>query len=126
MRRYADQTAEGIATGMYCYLAHPDLYMMPRPEFDKVCMDAADVICQAAKEAHMPLEYNLLGLRDELRGRTRGYPHKDFWQYIRKWDNDVILGVDAHDPEWLTDLAVWDEAHKRLAALGVMPVTDWK
>ena len=74
----------------------------------------------------MPLEYNLLGLRDELRGRTRGYPHKDFWQYIRKWDNDVILGVDAHDPEWLTDLTVWDEAQKRLSALGVTPVTDWK
>lgn len=126
VRRYAEQTAEAIRTGEYCYLAHPDLYMMYRPELDKVCMDAADVICQAAKEARMPLEYNLLGLRDAMRGHSRGYPHAEFWQYIRKWHNDVILGVDAHDPEWLTDLAVWDEAQKRLCALGVTPVTDWE
>ena len=126
LKRYADQSAEAMATGQYCYMAHPDLYMMYRPEFDKASMDAADVICQAAKEAHMPLEYNLLGLRDAMRGHPRGYPHADFWQYIRKWDNDVILGVDAHDPEWLTDLPVWDEAQKRLRALGITPVTDWK
>ena len=88
-------------------------------------MDAADVICQAAREAHMPLEYNLLGLRDAMHGRFRGYPHTDFWQYIRKWHNDVIIGVDAHAPDWLTDLAVWEEAQKRLHALGITPVTDW-
>ncbi|MBQ2954135.1 MAG: histidinol-phosphatase [Clostridia bacterium] len=126
VRRYADQTAKAISTGMYCYLAHPDLYMMPRPEFDKVCMDAADTICQAAKEAHMPIEYNLLGLGDELRGRSRGYPHSDFWQYIRKWDNDVIIGVDAHSPQALSNPAVWQEAERRLKALGISPVTDWK
>lgn len=126
LRRYAEQTAEAIRTGEYCCLAHPDLYMMNRPEFDKASMDAADMICQAAKEAHMPLEYNLLGLRDELRGHSRGYPHKDFWSYIRKWNNDVILGIDAHDPEWLTDLHVWNIAQERLSALGITPVTDWK
>ena len=125
VRRYADQTAEGIATGMYCYLAHPDLFMMPRPEFDKVCMDAADVICQAAKEAHMPIEFNLLGLNDEMRGHSRGYPHPDFWRYIRKWDNDVIIGVDAHSPGALTNAAVWQEAERRLTELNITPVTDW-
>lgn len=125
LRRYAEQTAEAIQTGEYCYLAHPDLYMMSRREFDRASMDAADVICQAAREAHMPLEYNLLGLRDAMHGRFRGYPHTDFWQYIRKWHNDVIIGVDAHAPDWLTDLAVWEEAQKRLHALGITPVTDW-
>ena len=126
IRRYADQTAEGIATGLYCYIAHPDLYMMPRPEFDKVCMEAADVICQAAKEAGMPLEFNLLGLGDEMRGRSRGYPHRDFWQYIRKWDNDVIIGVDAHEPAALTNGTVRAEALRRLNELSITPVTDYK
>ena len=126
LRRYADQTAEGIATGLFCYVAHPDLYMMNRPVFDKASMEAADVICQAAKEAHIPLEYNLLGLGDELRGHPRGYPHSDFWQYIRKWGNNVILGVDAHSPDALTNEAVRKEALRRLDALGINPVTDWK
>lgn len=125
VRRYADQTAEGIRTGLYCYLAHPDLYMMYRPELDQVSMAAADVICQAAKEANMPLEYNLLGLHGELTGHPRGYPHKAFWEYVRKWDNDVIIGVDAHDPSMLTNANLWETAEKRIHDLGLRRVTDW-
>ena len=74
----------------------------------------------------MPLEFNLLGLGDEMRGRHRGYPHPDFWRYIRKWNNDVIIGVDAHEPVALTNAAVWQEAERRLQALDITPVTDWR
>lgn len=116
--RYAEQTVEGIRTGLYAYVAHPDLYMMYRSELSPVCMEAADMICQAAKEAHMPIEYNLLGLLGEMTDHPRGYPNTDFWQYVRKWDNDVILGVDAHDPAQLRNTYVWDEGVKRLNAMG--------
>ncbi len=115
---YAEQAVEGIRTGLYSYIAHPDLYMMYRDELTPVCMEAADMICQAAKEAHMPIEYNLLGLQGELIGHSRGYPNQDFWQYVRKWDNDVIIGVDAHDPAQLRDSSVWDTAVSRLEAMG--------
>ncbi len=115
--RYAEHTVDGIRTGLYSYIAHPDLYMMHREEFTPVCMAAADMICQAAKEARMPIEYNLLGLSGELHGHPRGYPNADFWQYVRKWDNEVILGVDAHDPAQLRDQPVWDTALQRLHAL---------
>lgn len=126
LRRYAEQTAEGVRTGLYNYIAHPDLYMMARPELDRACMDAADMICQAAKEAHMPIEYNLLGLNDEMRGHSRGYPHPDFWRYIRKWDNDVIIGVDAHDPDQLRNQLVWDTAVQRLTAMGHRIVDNFR
>ena len=66
----------------------------------------------------MPIEYNLLGLLSELTGHPRGYPNSDFWAYVRKWDNDVILGVDAHDPAQLRNQFVWDTAVKRLEGLG--------
>ena len=115
---YAEQTVAGIRTGLYDYVAHPDLYMMHRDEFTPVCMEAADMICQAAREAHMPIEYNLLGLLGELTDHPRGYPNPDFWAYVRKWDNDVILGVDAHDPAQLRNQFVWDTAVKRLEGLG--------
>ena len=66
----------------------------------------------------MPIEYNLLGLEGELTGQNRGYPNQDFWQYVRKWDNDVIIGVDAHDPAALRNARVWDTAVSRLTAMG--------
>ena len=118
MLHYAEETVKGIRTGLFSYVAHPDLYMMPRESFSPACMEAADMICQAAKEAHMPIEYNLLGLLSELTGHPRGYPDQDFWQYVRKWDNEVILGVDAHEPAQLRNQHVWDTALKRLDALG--------
>ncbi|MBQ3155599.1 MAG: histidinol-phosphatase [Clostridia bacterium] len=118
LRRYAEQAAEAVATGLYGCVAHPDLYMMYRTELSPACMEAADMICQAAREAEIPIEYNLLGLQGELSGHSRGYPNQDFWQYVRKWDNKVILGIDAHDPEQLRSQPVWDIALERLHAMG--------
>ncbi len=118
VRRFADSVAEGLSTGMFSCVAHPDMYMCPRHGFDQVCMDAADTICQAAREYHVPLEYNLLGLLSELEGHPRGYPCADFWQHVRKWGNDVILGVDAHSPLHLTNEDTWQTALDRLHALG--------
>lgn len=122
--RYAEETVKGIRKGLFSYIAHPDLYMMYRDELTPACTEAADMICQAAKEAHMPIEYNLLGLQGELTGHPRGYPNTEFWRYARKWDNDVILGVDAHDPAQLRNNHVWNTALQRLSALDYHLVND--
>ncbi len=124
LKRYADATAEAIATGLFCCVAHPDLYMRPRHGFDQACMDAADTICQAAKEYHLPIEYNLLGLLTQFEGHDRGYPDANFWRYVRKWDNGVIIGVDAHEPGHLTNQLLWDTAAKNLTDLNFRIVTE--
>ena len=110
VRRYAEAVVRAVRTGFYRYIAHPDLFMRGRDDrdFNAACMEASDMICQAAKEQGMPLEYNLLGLVDRLAGDTQGYPCPPFWEYIRKWDNQVILGVDAHGPWNLSDQVVWE------------------
>ena len=120
MLRYAESTVKAIRTGLFIYVAHPDLFMRHRTDeqFTPACMEAADMICQAAKEQGMPIEYNLLGLGNLLSGHGRGYPSDPFWQYARKYDNDVILGVDAHDPAHLRDTALWQAAIDRVQAMG--------
>ena len=118
--RYADAVVIGIRTGLFSYVAHPDLFMGNNPpeRFNKTCERAADMICQAAKEQGLPIEYNLLGLMNEMDGCSRGYPSAPFWQYVRKYDNEVILGVDAHAPSHLLRHDVWNEAIARMNALG--------
>ena len=119
--RYADRLTEGIATGLFTYVCHPDVCLGQRrgpDDFTPACERAADMICQAAREYNLPLEYNLLGLGDELEGHQRGYPSQAFWQYARKYDNDVILGVDAHSPAHLTDQRRWDVGVQRVKAMG--------
>lgn len=116
--RYADAVAEGLATGMYAYLAHPDLFMRSRTELSPTCERVADTICQAAREADVPMEYNLLGLGDRLNGRDRGYPGDAFWQYCAGKGVRAILGMDAHYPDALRQDALWRMGEENLARMG--------
>lgn len=120
VRRYAEAVVRAIRTGLYAYVAHPDLFMRFREDgdFNSACMEAADMICQAAKEMHIPLEYNLGGPLSEMHGRHCGYPSAPFWQYIRRNDNPVIIGVDAHAPQELREIALWREHYTRLRDMG--------
>lgn len=116
--RYGDQVAEGLATGLYAYVAHPDLFMRGHREMSPACQRVADVICQAAREADVPLEYNLLGLGDRLAGHDRGYPGDAFWQYCADKGVRAILGMDAHSPASLQQDALWQTGMDDLTRMG--------
>lgn len=126
VRRYAEATVAAMRTGMFLYVAHPDLMMRHRldDEYNAACMEATDMICQAAHEMHMPLEYNLLGLDYQLKVKDRGYPSKPFWAYAKRWNNAVILGVDAHDPNMLTDTTLWETGRKNVLDMGYRLLDD--
>ena len=118
--RYAEHAVKAMRTGLFCYVAHPDLFMRHRrdDEFSPTCEQAADMICQAANEMKLPIEYNLLGLDTQLRGFSRGYPSAPFWEYIKKYDNTVILGVDAHEPSHLADTSLWETGRRNVLDMG--------
>ena len=67
VRRYAERTIAGMRTGLFDYVAHPDLYCHLYPRFDAECAAAAEDICVAAKALDIPLEYNLLGVQYHAR-----------------------------------------------------------
>jgi len=123
--RYAEAAVKGIRTGLYSYIAHPDLFMAPRRgDFNCACMEATDMICQAAREEGIPLEYNLHGRYDTLRGFDRGYPSEAFWEYARKWNNTAIVGVDAHEPAELENDQLFQDSVDYLKGLGYTLTKD--
>jgi histidinol-phosphatase (PHP family) len=88
---YVNECIEALTTGKFFYFAHPDIVNFkgdPR-------LYRAEMIrlCKAAKSMNIPLEINLLGLRE-----GREYPRIDFWQIASEIGNDVILGSDSHEP----------------------------
>lgn len=117
IRRYADETCAAMATGLYACLAHPDLYMRRRTEWNKACEQAADQIAQTAKEYHVPLEFNLNGETYRRRGE-QGFPRREFWQRAVRYNAPAILGVDAHQPQLLTDTPLWQECAQELTDMG--------
>lgn len=124
VRRYLDTTLEGMQTGLYILLAHPDLFLRAYQQFDDVCRDASREICRMARALQMPLEYNLLGLR--ARGTPRfsglGYPYHAFWEIAAEEGCDAIINFDAHDPVQMMTLRYREEAVQTLKALGIRMV----
>ena len=61
-RRYAEQVERALETGLYRYLAHPDLFLNRVTAFDADAEKACRDICAAAARLDIPLEYNMAGL----------------------------------------------------------------
>ena len=91
LEQYCDQAIDGMYTGLFSYVAHPDLVQFQGEE--NLYQAQMSRLCKAANECKMPLEINLLGLR--LR---RHYPRRLFWEIAAEHNCPVILGCDAHDP----------------------------
>lgn len=94
--RYVDLCMEGIKSGRYAYLAHPDLLYYTGE--DEVYQREMKRLCLAMKEVNIPLEMNLLGI-----AINRNYPDKRFWQIAKEVGNRVIFGIDAHNPQQFYD-----------------------
>lgn len=121
--KYVESTIEGLETGMYCYLAHPDLYLRAR-KWDSYCAQAAHKICAYCKEHDVIMEYNLAGLRFSILRGVMEYPHDEFWKIAASYGNKVIIGVDAHSPKHLEDPSLFEFARKKLTEFGLEIVDE--
>ena len=96
LARYVDQVIEGLGTGKYTYLAHPDIRAFDGDE--AAYTRQMRRLCEACRALNVPIEINLLGLRD-----GRHYPCDRFFRIVAEVGNPVVLGCDAHRP---VDMAV--------------------
>ena len=88
---YVDRVVEGMETGCFACVAHPDLFRFEGPE--GIYVREMTRLCERAKALDVPLEINLLGLR-----QGRCYPCDRFWPIVKELGCRVVLGSDAHDP----------------------------
>lgn len=124
LEKYVKTTIEGLKTGMYCYLAHPDLYMRSGRKWDEKSEWAAHQICSFCKEHDIIIEYNLAGLRSSISREVMEYPHDEFWKIASMYHNKTIIGVDAHSPKNLSDSSLYNLAKLKLSELEVELVED--
>jgi histidinol-phosphatase (PHP family) len=104
IKEYAQGIVAALKTGLFSYVAHPDLYMTGYVGgWDVHAIQVAHTICQAAKETNTPLELNLGGINGRgmmsIAGELRyPYPYPAFWAIAKQYDVEVIIGLDAHAP----------------------------
>lgn len=123
---YARSVSEGLDTGYYSLLAHPDIVGVNRLEWDRNMDEMSDIIINSAVKNGIPLEINANGVRrgtyvDSL-GTHFTYPHFRFWEKVAGSGAGVVISADCHNPALLNDGDV--EKCRELAKIWGLNVID--
>lgn len=111
---YARTVTEGIETGMFKIVAHPEIFCwnLKENEWDQTCIDAANMIIDAAIKNDVALEINVNGVRNSFYQRKEfyqdgkinfPYPRREFWDIAQSKNAMIVMNDDAHAPNRLHD-----------------------
>ncbi|MBQ7597742.1 MAG: histidinol-phosphatase [Clostridia bacterium] len=124
LKPYREAVLAGMESGMFAYLAHPDLFMRGYPAFDAHCEKLSREIVEKAMQTGTPLEYNILGMFHGKRDGKPGYPHPAFWRIAGEYGAVAIIGIDAHTPDAFRNTALFNESEAFLRSLGLQIIDD--
>lgn len=116
---YEESAIEGLESGLFAYMAHPDLFMRSYPEFDSHCKLTSKHICRTAARLNIPLEYNIgyEAFSEDFQKPT--IPNSKFWEIAAHENCTAIIGVDAHNNECLENPSNYNRAYENLQKLGI-------
>lgn len=118
LAQYTAQVKEGLSTGAFSYIAHPDIVNFCGD--DEFYREKMQELCRFAKKLDIPLEYNMLGYLNR-----RCYPSTRFWKIAAAEGNKTVIGFDAHSPEMLLQDGLYEACRRNLAALDIT-TTEFK
>lgn len=122
--KYTDQVIEGIQSGIYAFVAHPDLFMQGWKEWDDDTEACLKNILECAKSEGLPIEINGLGMHKgsfmTSRGERYGYPYHEFWKIAASSGVKVICNSDSHLPEHV--IANARRARQFASEYGISPI----
>lgn len=112
LKLYCKQVMDGMQTGLMTYLCHPDvIHFTGSPAlYDEELRR----LCREANSCGLPIEYNLWGIH-----KGGNYPADRFWRIAAEENCRVVIGVDAHSPEILSDKALFKQAEDYIQGLGM-------
>ena len=120
---YTQLAVDGMETGLFLYLCHPDLMFNSMTFFDDACDRLSREICRTANRLEIPLEYNLLGLQKAKNPGAFGYPYHHFWEIAAEENVTAVIGVDAHKPEHMLNFDM-EGASAMLKGMGIKVLDD--
>lgn len=99
---YTNHLLQAMETGLFAFVAHPDIFGNDYPAWDASAKTSARAIAQSAADLNLPLEINGLGFRrDPVQtpdGPRTMYPWTPFWETAAEYNISVIINSDAHRP----------------------------
>lgn len=112
LRRYCHQVMDGLNTGKFTYLAHPDVFNFVGER--KIYQQHMRELVRTAKDCGTPLEINLAGIMS-----GRHYPSETFFEIAAEENCPVVIGMDAHMPEHVLETKYEKQAMEMVHRLGL-------
>lgn len=110
--KYISQVILAARTGKFTYIAHPDVFNFTGDR--ELYKRKMRYMIEQLKRLEIPLEYNFLGYTDK-----RHYPNDDFWSMVGEIGNPVVIGLDAHEPEFYGMIKEREEMIEHMKSLGL-------
>lgn len=99
---YAEHFIAAMSSGLFSFMAHPDLFALGYPVWDSYAKEYSSEIFEAAASLDMPLEINTGFLRRPPivtpEGPRAAFPLTPFWKLAAEYGIRVIINSDAHRP----------------------------
>jgi len=111
LETYVERVRTAVETGNFMYVAHPDIihYIGDDAIYDKHMRKLAQML----KVHNMPIEINLNGYVVK-----KQYPSETFMKIAVQEGCDFIVGVDAHKPDAILDIANYQACIQWIEGLG--------
>ncbi|MBF0422877.1 MAG: histidinol-phosphatase [Magnetococcales bacterium] len=110
LRVYTDFFIAAMDSGLFRFMAHPDLFAGSWLHWDAQTQSCMRALLDAARSLEIPLEINANGLRQwpiqDGACRRQPYPWLPFWEMAAEFQIQVVVNADAHHPDEIHDGAV--------------------
>lgn len=120
--KYRDDIISAIKSGLFLYIAHPDIFFTYARRVDSVYQQVTKEIINAAIEYDVPLEININGLlREKVKNGIEyiEYPADYFWKEAAKTKVKIVYGGDFHDPKQFSNKELMGKAEDLVKRCGV-------
>lgn len=102
IKKYKDDLIEAMKTGLFTYIAHPDLFFNRITKITDEILAICEEIVLASIKYDIPLEVNLGAMRyGNLMAQINGtfpYPNHYFFEIAKKYNAKIVIGIDSHNP----------------------------
>lgn len=99
IHHYIDDVINGIESGLFKYVCHPDLFMHSQYEWNEELTRESQRLLEKCADFDIPIELNICGMRKTNYNEEHySYPNINFFKLVSKYKVKVVLGIDAHDP----------------------------
>ena len=103
-REYVRDVTKGIKSGLFTYFAHPDLIISHFGYGDPIIDELSHEILRTCQQYGMTIELNLGPMRRRHYDENEySYPNARFFEISKQYNLNIVMGIDAHNPNDFND-----------------------